>query len=213
MSSIASFLLPLLFACFVLQPVATISLKEVVIGDQIWMSVNLDTDTFSNGDHIPQVVNDYQWIEANEKGEPAWCYYSVDDADPKTYGKLYNWYAVNDPRGLAPKGWRIPSDADWLQLEQFCGGKKKAGLVLKSSSGWNKNGNGTQSNGFDAVPSGMRSKYEPCSDAGDIAYYWSSESYNEKQAFCRHLYYNNTMLGKDFMQKSAGISVRCVKNK
>ena len=81
-----------------------------------WMPKNLTTSTFRNGDSIPEVKVDKEWFEAAKEGRPAWCYYNNDPANGKTYGKLYNWYAVNDARGLAPKGWHIPTDREWQIL-------------------------------------------------------------------------------------------------
>jgi uncharacterized protein (TIGR02145 family) len=87
-------------------------MKEVVIGLQVWLNKDLDTDCFANGDQIPQVFSSQEWIEANDKKQPAWCYYEFNEDN----GKLYNSYAINDERGLAPKGWRIPTVSDFEQL-------------------------------------------------------------------------------------------------
>ena len=87
-------------------------MKEVVIGLQVWSAKDLDTDCFANGDQIPQVFSSQEWIEANDKKQPAWCYYEFNEDN----GKLYNLYAINDERGLAPKGWRIPTVSDFEQL-------------------------------------------------------------------------------------------------
>lgn len=74
-------------------------MEEVKIGDQIWMTRNLNVDKFCNGDPIPETKTNEEWIKAGENGKPAWCYYDNDPANGEKYGKLYNWYAVNDPRG------------------------------------------------------------------------------------------------------------------
>ena len=78
-----------------------------------------------------------EWNQANENKQPAWCYYENDPKNGAKYGKLYNWYAVNDPRGLAPAGWHVPSDAEWTILSDFLGGESTAGKKMKSLSGWN----------------------------------------------------------------------------
>lgn len=96
-----------------------------------WMPKNLTTSTFRNGDSIPEVKVDKEWFEAAKEGRPAWCYYNNDPANGKTYGKLYNWYAVNDARGLAPKGWHIPTDREWQILVDSLGGKAVAGGKMK----------------------------------------------------------------------------------
>jgi uncharacterized protein (TIGR02145 family) len=107
---------------------------EVTIGHQVWMTKNLDVDKFRNGDPIPQAKTDAEWEAAGKNKEPAWCYYNNDPANGVKYGKLYNWYAVNDSRGLAPVGYHIPSDAEWMQLTDFLG--SEAGSKMKSTTGW-----------------------------------------------------------------------------
>jgi uncharacterized protein (TIGR02145 family) len=91
--------------------------KRAVIGNQIWMSENYDISQFQNGEVFPQVKSASEWIEALENKKPVWCYYNFDSIESIRYGKIYNWYAVNDTRGLAPKGWRIPSSDDVQKLE------------------------------------------------------------------------------------------------
>ena len=83
---------------------------EITIGRQVWMTENLNVDKFRNGDPISHAKTDEEWVKAGENGSPAWSHYDNDPANGEKYGKLYNWYAVNDSRGLAPEGWKIPSD-------------------------------------------------------------------------------------------------------
>jgi hypothetical protein len=90
--------------------------QTVTIGTQEWMTKNLDVSTFRNGDPIPEAKTNEEWKKAGEVGQPAWCYYDNDPANGANYGKLYNWYAVNDSRGLAPEGYRIPSFIDFDKL-------------------------------------------------------------------------------------------------
>lgn len=134
--------------------------KEVTIGNQVWMSENLNVDKFRNGDPIPQAKTDEEWQEAGINQQPAWCYYDNDPANGEKYGKLYNWYAVNDPRGLAPKGWKIPSDEEWSRLTDFLGGERVAGTKMKYTDFWadyeGKSGNGTNESGFSGLPGGYR---------------------------------------------------------
>ncbi|MFY7733742.1 MAG: FISUMP domain-containing protein [Bacteroidia bacterium] len=110
--------------------------KTVSIGSQVWMTKNLDVETFRNGDPIPHAKTEEEWKKAAENKQPAWCYYDNDPANGAKYGKLYNWYAVNDPRGLAPAGYHVPSDAEWEILENHLGGDEVAGKKMKSKSGW-----------------------------------------------------------------------------
>ena len=95
------------------------AIKSVKIGNQEWMSENLNVDHFRNGDIIPEVKSKEDWEEAGKNGQPAWCYYENDPKNGEKYGKFYNWYAVNDPRGLAPEGWHIPSDGEWTEMINF----------------------------------------------------------------------------------------------
>lgn len=106
--------------------------KTVKIGTQTWMAENLNVDRFRNGDLIPQAKSDEEWKAAGENGKPAWCFYDNNPKNGEKFGKLYNWYTVSDPRGLAPKGWHIPSDKEWTVLTEYLGGGEKAGAKMKS---------------------------------------------------------------------------------
>ena len=109
---------------------------EKLIGEQIWMTSNLNVAKFQNGDTIYEANTKAQWIKASKDKKPAWCYYQNNAQYEKKYAKLYNWYAVNDPRGLAPKGWHIPSSNEWEELISFI---KKDGIEsLKTQDGWNQ---------------------------------------------------------------------------
>jgi uncharacterized protein (TIGR02145 family) len=108
--------------------------QTVTIGTQVWMTKNLNVDKFRNGDSIPQAKTDEEWKKAGENGQPAWCYYDNNPANGAKYGKLYNFYAVNDSRGLAPKGYHIPTDAEWTTLIDYLG--SDAGKKMKSKSAW-----------------------------------------------------------------------------
>lgn len=109
--------------------------QTVTIGTQVWMTKNLDVAKFRNGDPIPEAKTDEEWKKAGENKQPAWCYYDNNPANGVKYGKLYNWYAVNDPRGIAPVGYHVPTDAEWTKLEDLLG--SDAGKKMKSATGWN----------------------------------------------------------------------------
>ncbi|MFZ9583254.1 MAG: fibrobacter succinogenes major paralogous domain-containing protein, partial [Crocinitomicaceae bacterium] len=109
--------------------------QTVTIGTQVWMTKNLNVSTFRNGDPIPEAKTDEEWKKAGENQQPAWCYYDNNPANGAKYGKFYNWYAVNDPRGLAPEGYHVPTDAGWTQLSDYLGGEDVAGKKMKSTSG------------------------------------------------------------------------------
>jgi uncharacterized protein (TIGR02145 family) len=108
--------------------------KSVKIGSQVWMAENLNVSRFKNGDPIPEAKSFEEWNKASAEGKPAWCFYENDPKNGLKYGRLYNWYAVNDPRGLAPEGWHVPTILEWEQLNNFLG--DNAGIKIKSKSGW-----------------------------------------------------------------------------
>lgn len=126
----------------------------VTIGKQTWTAKNLNVSTFANGDPIPEAKTAKEWRDAAKNGWPAWCYYNNDPGNRHTYGKLYNWYAVNDQRGLAPKGWHVPNDEEWNILLGQLG--ENASTNLKSIDNWQHGANGSNSSGFSAYPGGFR---------------------------------------------------------
>jgi len=136
--------------------------QTVTIGTQVWMDKNLDVSTFRNGDPIPEVKTIEEWVKAGENKQPAWCYYENDPVNGTKYGKLYNWHAVNDPRGLAPLGYHIPTSAEWTILIDFLGGKSIAGKKLKSTKSYDrykgKKDNSTNEFGFSGLPGGGRNE-------------------------------------------------------
>ena len=112
-------ILNVILVVFMLGIVSLSHAQTVTIGTQEWMTKNLDVTTFRNGDPILEAKSNEEWKIAGENQQAAWCYF---ENDPKN-GKLYNWYAVNDTRGLGPEGWIIPTDDDWTYLVEFLGGK------------------------------------------------------------------------------------------
>ena len=194
--------------------VGNASPAEVEIGSQVWMAENLNVNHFRNGDPIPQAKTAEEWENAGENGQPAWCYYENDPANGAKYGKLYNWYAVNDPRGLAPEGWRIPSHTEWMELEDFLG--ENAGPKLKSASGWEDNGNGTNESGFSGLPGGIRSNGGIFRNMGRFGYWWSStdtvHQHPHTSAWLRSLFYYNGLVNRLYSSRAAGFSVRCLKD-
>jgi len=193
--------------------------QPVTIGNQVWKSKNLNVDRFRNGDPIPQAKTAEEWERAGKNRQPAWCYYDNNPANAEKYGKLYNWYAVSDPRGLAPRGWHIPSDEEWATLIDYLGGDEVAGGKMKSKEDWNGNGNGANVSGFTALPAGIRYNiydYDGSyfSNIGRTAGWWSSSSGGIGVAWMRQLnsYSNNVdNVAWENNNKSNGYSVRCIK--
>jgi uncharacterized protein (TIGR02145 family) len=176
---------------------------------QVWLAENLNVDKFRNGDPIPEAKTKKEWERAIQNKQPAWCYYDNNSKNSNTYGKLYNWYAVNDPRGLAPEGWKIPSPEEWSLLENFFG---NSSLKLKSNYGWVSDGagNGTNESGFSAVPGGARYINGDFGNIEREGLWWSTGEYNDLQAKGKWIMcYNNNVLVREYY-KGMGLSVRCM---
>ena len=191
----------------------------ISIGKQIWMAENLNVSFFRNGDPIAEVKNDDEWDKAIRTGMPAWCYYNNNSGFGNVYGKLYNWFAVNDPRGLAPEGWHIPSDVEWILLTEFLGGEDKAGFKMKSIHFW-ESGLAKEpeelpifnnSSGFSADPAGYRCRIGFL-NVGGFGCWWTSSEYNTGTAWYRRLSRMNQGMERLSEQKNFGFSVRCVKD-
>jgi uncharacterized protein (TIGR02145 family) len=166
--------------------------------------------TFRNGDTIPEAKTNKEWVTAGDAGKPAWCYYNNDPAIGKKYGKLYNWFALNDPRGLAPAGWALSTDSDWTRLVNYLGGPGTAGSKLKSTSGWNEGSIGTNDTGFSGFPGGYRVENGIFQNIGSIGIWWSTTENNPLSAFDHYLAQNNS-LARSNSPKQRGESVRCIK--
>ncbi len=186
--------------------------KEVKIGNQVWMLENLDVENFLNGDLIPQAKTAEEWENAGKNNEPAWCYYDNDGSNGAKYGKLYNWYAVNDPRGLAPEGYHIPSNTELTELTDSLGHENVAGTKMKSTSGWYESANGNNSSGFSALPGGYRYINGSFSDLGKVGNWWSSSEGDMSNAISRFLNYYNADVFNYNSDKMNGFSVRCLKD-
>lgn len=185
--------------------------KEIVIGNQVWTKENLNVEKFKNGDLIPFVETDKKWQEAGENEQPAWCYYNNDASNGKKYGKLYNWYAINDPRGLAPEGWHIPSDKEWTILEEYL--DNVPGTKLKNSNGWaGDDSNGTNESGFSGLPGGWRKNESSFSGIGTGSFFWTSKEHSDDSAFARDLDAYGEYTFEFPTGKGNGLSVRCLKD-
>ena len=207
-----------IIACFViLLNVHLVNAQgDVKIGYQVWTSKNLDVSTFRNGEAIPEAKNAKEWAKAGKNITAAFCYYDYDSKNRKVYGKLYNWYAVNDSRGLAPKGYHIPSDEEWTVLTDFLGGEFKEGYKMKSKTGWQKNGkksgNGNNSSGFNGLPGGNCSNNAYFYDVTGFGNWWSSSEGYTNNAWYRYLNYSNTEVYRYSNNKNYGFSVRCLRD-
>jgi uncharacterized protein (TIGR02145 family) len=181
------------------------------IGNQIWETKNLNTEKFQNGDIIIHAKTNEEWTKAGEDGIPAWCYYNNDPANGAKYGKLYNWYAVNDPRGLSSNDWHIPSETEWVTLSTYLGGDKIAGSKMKSTNNWQANGNGTNESGFNGFPGGFRDFDGAFNNIGIEGYWWSTAKYGNYFAWSNNLNYAKSNAQMSFTDLGCGFSIRLVK--
>ena len=159
--------------------------KTVKIGTVVWMAENL-----------------------NFAAEGSKCY-EDNDANCAKYGRLYNWKTANI---ACPAGWRLPSDDGWTVLVDYVGGEETAGAKLKSASGWNKNGNGTNDFGFSALPGGYGSSHGNFGNAGNVGYWWTDTEYDPYDAWYRIMDYRNNAVSRIRIFKTSLYSVRCVED-
>ena len=175
------------------------------------MAKNLDVNCYRNGDTIPQVQNAREWKKLTTG---AWCYYSNDDENGPVFGKLYNWYAVNDPRGLAPEGWHIPTDGDWAILIDFLGGEKVAGGKLKETGTmfWEKSKeDATNKSGFTALPNGIRSDFGIFYNLCTMSTFWSASQRSINfQAWGRTIECKSGKIFRRKYIKTEGLGVRLI---
>jgi len=182
----------------------------IKIGEQWWMAENLKVTRYRNGDPIPNVTDKSAWAVLTTG---ACCSYENDPANAETYGHLYNWYAVNDSRGLAPEGWHIPGDAEWQTLVDHLGGESVAGGKLKETAGWSSPNRGaTNESGFSALPGGYRYGNGGFLAAGLTAHFWSSTENSRYSAWLRTLDVNHSEVYRNYNYKRYGFSVRCVRD-
>jgi uncharacterized protein (TIGR02145 family) len=197
-----------LILALAILPVIGLNAQTVVkIGSQTWTAENLNVSTFRNGDPIMEVKTYEEWKKAKKDKIPAFCHYNNDSTNGKKYGKLYNAYAILDPRGLAPKEFHLPSVEEWAKLGDELGGWKQAGDKLKNSSEWD----GTNSTGFNAKPAGIRYSDGPngfggtYATLGEIAYFWAS---NTRCSF--YFKTKKSYLGKMDVLGGCFLSARCI---
>jgi uncharacterized protein (TIGR02145 family) len=185
------------------------SIKSIKIGDQKWMVENLNVSHFRNGDSIPEVRSAAEWKRMGEEGKPAWCLIQNETENGKKFGKLYNWYAVNDPRGLAPKDWHVASDDEWTQLINFLGGGVLAALNMRTT-GLTDNSDQDNENRFSGLPGGSRNSFGVFYGLDSFGYWWSATEFDPSNAFVRILNYVNCDINSKILDKIYGLSVRCL---
>jgi uncharacterized protein (TIGR02145 family) len=192
--------------------------KTVTIGNQTWMAENLKTSKYRNGEPIPNVVDNTEWGNLTTGAS---CTYDNDFKKLNSYGRLYNWYAVNDTRNIAPEGWHVATDAEWTILNSYLGGGIAAGDKLRETgtSHWSVSSSENNESGFTALPGGFRNNMTFAgikaiyhySDIGLDGYWWSSTETESAAAIIRTFAYDNSLITLSF-RKHYGCSVRCVKD-
>ncbi len=196
--------------------------RTVTIGNQEWMAENLRTSRFTDGSEIPMINDPTSWLNANYG---AWCWYDTINTDDLPYGKLYNWYAINDTRGVCPSGWHVPTDAEWTALIDYldpaavnsdsegtqstvAGGKmKEAGTIHWRSP----NTGATNESGFTGLPGGGFDPEDTFDGKGSYAYWWSSTD-NGNDAWIRQLGYWYGDAIRSTNAKHQGLPVRCLRD-
>ena len=187
--------------------------NAVRIGEQVWTTENLNVTHYRNGDPIPNVSDNTEWINLRTGAR---CYYDNDSATySDTYGSLYNYYTVADPRNLCPTGWHVPSDAEWTTLETYLGGITYAGGKMKETgtTHWKYPNTGASNEShFTALPGGYRTYNDGRTyGMGDAGYWWSSTEYITL-AISWSLGYSMYNISRDQSRKWKGYSVRCIRD-
>ncbi len=195
----------------------------VEIGSQCWMAQNLKVTHYRNGDPIPNVTDAGEW-EGLSTG--AYCDYGNDPANVETYGRLYNWYAVDDSRNIAPEGWHVATDDEWKQLEMHLGmsqaeaddiglrGTDEGGKLKETGTvhWYPPNTGATNESGFSALPGGYRYNDGYFGGMGSNALFWCSTEFDSGGAWYRYLCYSCSEVSRYYDYKQDGFSVRCVRD-
>lgn len=187
--------------------------KTIKIGSQEWMVENLKVTHYRNGDPIPNITDNKEWINLSTG---AYCNFNNDVGNVAIYGRLYKGYAINDIRGIAPEGWHVPTDVEWQTLMNYLGGNYLvAGGKLKGTGTayWTSPNTGaTNETGFAALPGGYRGPNGNFYTLGDLAFFWSSTEYGTKGAWGWNLSYYHTKVFRSGFDRRYGFSVRCLRD-
>jgi uncharacterized protein (TIGR02145 family) len=186
------------------------------IGTQTWMAENLKVSRYSDGTTIPNITDNTQWLD-NTTG--AWAYYNNDVANNAKYGKLYNWYAVspttNGTKNVCPTGWHVPTDTEWMVLTEYLSGLSVAGGKMKEvgTTSWNSPNTGaTNTSLFTGLPGGSRYNAGGYDGIGAHGDWWSSAESSTYSAWSRELRAESGVAYRNYINKSYGLSVRCLRD-
>ena len=201
----------------------------VLIGEQCWFAENLRSENYENGDAIPSNLSNSEW---GSTSSGAVTVYNEDASLLETYGRLYNWYAVGDARGLCPSGWHVPTDGEWMTMEMALGMSEAEanetgwrgtdqGAQMKTVYGWSGDAVGTNSSGFSGLPGGFRGLSGGWGDAEYLGYWWSSSPSpyfninfpNNSYFWMRALDgYDDERVLRNGYVPNQGYSVRCIQD-
>ena len=181
--------------------------QTVIIGNQEWMAENLKVTHYRDGSEIPLVSSYSEWSSLSMG---AYAIYNGENSNADTYGYLYNWFAVDDSRNIAPEGWHVPTDEEWTVLSDYLGGTSVAGGKLKETgtSHWaSPNTGATNETGFTALPAGYRKTN------GNYNYI-NVNTYFRSSTAVRFLTYNHSSITRyDYdYYNNYGFSVRCIRD-
>jgi uncharacterized protein (TIGR02145 family) len=196
------------------------------IGNQWWMTENLKVTHYRNGESILIVTDRAQWASLVSGG---CCCYDNQTSNVAPYGRLYNWFAIADTRGIAPQGWHVPTDAEWQTLERHLGmsqgdagksewrGSDEGGKLKSTTAHWKSPNTGaTNTSNFSALPSGGRSSDPGYAGnyyyQGELASFWSSSEDDGLLAWYRDLSYSRSEIYRATFRKQNGFALRCVKD-
>ena len=186
--------------------------KTIVIGTQEWMAENLKTSIYRNGDPIATNLSDTDWFNTQIG---AWAFYNNDSQFECPYGKLYNWYAVSDPRHLCPTGWHEPAEGEWTILTDYLGGEAVAGGKMKTigMQYWlSPNTSALNESGFSGLPGGLRNGNGAIYNIGETGKWWSSTLREPGEAWLIYLVYLDGNSSSGGTSTQSGFSVRCLKD-
>lgn len=200
--------------------------RTAKIGNQWWMTENLKVIHYRNGESVPIVTDPAQWASLASGSS---CCYGNETTNVAIYGRLYNWFAITDTRGIAPQGWHVPSDAEWQVLERYLGmsqtdaaksewrGSDEGGKLKSTTGQWKSPNTGaTNTSNFSALPGGGRSSDPGYAGnyyyQGELASFWSSSEDNSLLAWYRDLSYSRSDIYRATFRKQNGFAVRCVKD-
>ena len=201
--------------------------STVLIGEQCWFAENLRSENYENGDTIPSGLSDSEWENTSSGafavyGEDQGCYNwspDINACNPleslEEYGLLYNWYAVEDSRGLCPSGWHVPMDSEWMLTINELGGlgsEAGAGGQMKTTYGWENGNNGTNSSGFSGLPAGLRLTNGFFNGSGVNGAWWSSSSNGSNEWYHYRLTTGEGVFRYTDILPISGFSVRCIKD-